>query len=210
MDGAPSIAAVVGSVDRHFAQFPASLKMNPRTQFPNPDIPHGMPQEEIQPLHTMVEERIASYVERRETFPTKIIFFRDGLSEAQLDMCRNNELPRIRQGIATARTKAGNPPAPQVLLICTIKRHHTRLFRTNRQRDDERFFPHGNPLPGCLVQSDVTFGEDKDFFLISHEALQGTAKPCHYVVLANDNNESLEDIAAMVGPTTVSTQASSC
>lgn len=44
LDGAPSVAAVVGSVDSHFSQFPATRRMNPRrtANSPNPTCHTGM------------------------------------------------------------------------------------------------------------------------------------------------------------------------
>lgn len=56
----------------------------------------------------------------------------------------------------------------------------------------------GNPRPGCLVDNTVTYGEGKDFFLISHKAIKGTARPAHYVVLENEQNFELGKIAQMV------------
>jgi eukaryotic translation initiation factor 2C len=167
-------------------------------------MPYGYVNEEIMDLAFMVQERLMTYEKRRNKFPRKLIFYRDGLSEAQLDMCLANELPRIRQGITNAKKGRTHVADPQLMLICTIKRHHTRFFQdpaTTRGKgrpDPDLFFDSGNPLPGCMVSGDVTFGENRDFFLISHEAIKGTARPTHYVVLVNDSNERLNDIAAMV------------
>ena len=200
MHGAPSVAAVVGSIDGNFSQFPASLRENARQQ-PNPGQQFGLVSERILNLTRMVEERVRLYRTHRNKFPRKLIFYRDGLSEAQLDMCRIHELPDIRQGITRAKDGNNSIPDPEVLLICTIKRHHARFFRETNDTQNRHLFDHNNnPLPGCLIDNTVTHGQNEDFFLYSHEALQGTAKPTHYMVLENDNDEHLTEIASMVSP----------
>jgi Piwi domain len=199
ISGAPSIAAVVGSVDECFAQFPASLRVNPRLDVV-PGRPHASVNERITELDRMVAERIRRYTDRRGKFPKKLIFFRDGLSEAQLDMCRNQELPLIREGITQAKGDSTDIPDPQILLICTVKRHHKRFFSDQNDLGNGTmlFDQNGNPRPGCMIDNTVVNEAGKDFFLYSHSAIKGTAKPTHYVVLHNDNNHSLNHIAAMV------------
>jgi eukaryotic translation initiation factor 2C len=59
-----------------------------------------------------------------------------------------------------------------------------------------------NPLPGTLVTTDITYGRGQDFFLISQNAIKGTARPTHYVVLSNENKYRLQDIAQMVSDDT--------
>jgi hypothetical protein len=197
--GAPSIAAVVGSVDECFAQFPASLRLNPRLPLTQ-GRPHASVNEQINELDIMVAERINRYKDRRGKFPKQLIFFRDGLSEAQLDMCRNHELPLIRQGITQAKGASTEIPDPKILLICTIKRHHKRFYSEQDRHDKygKLFDQNGNPRPGCMIDNTVVNEAGKDFFLYSHAAIKGTAKPTHYVVLQNDNNDSMDHIAAMV------------
>ena len=47
---------------------------------------------------------------------------------------------------------------------------------------------HQNVLPGTVVES-----ADKEIFLVSQSALQGTVRPCHYTVLLDENNLSNDD-----------------
>ena len=131
--------------------------------------------------------------------PKKLIVYRDGLSEQQFDMCRTHELPGIREGIQQVITnsKLKNAKPPKILLICTVKRHHTRFFQ-NTKIASNAFDGNENPMPGCLVDRGITLHRE-DFFLISHKAIIGTARPTHYVILENELDKTdTREIAIMV------------
>lgn len=56
-----------------------------------------------------------------------------------------------------------------------------------------------NPKPGVVVDRHITgYGERLwDFYLQPHRALQGTAKPAHYIVIKNEigfGHEQLEKL----------------
>ena len=68
IDGAPSIAAVVGSVDQNFAHWPASLQTNPSKE------------EMVLRLADMVEERLRAFWKRNKVLPKNILIYRDGKS----------------------------------------------------------------------------------------------------------------------------------
>jgi eukaryotic translation initiation factor 2C len=56
-----------------------------------------------------------------------------------------------------------------------------------------------NPRPGCVIDTDITYGNKKDFFLVSHQTLKGTARPTHYVELDRYkfDNVQLDEIKQM-------------
>ena len=56
----------------------------------------------------------------------------------------------------------------------------------------------GNPVPGVLVERDVTHPFEYDFYLNSHSAIQGTARPTHYHVLMDDMSMSPNDLHALI------------
>lgn len=62
------------------------------------------------------------------------------------------------------------------------KRHHIRFFPTGPPAADKN----GNPVPGTLVEKDVTHPFEYDFYLCSHSAIQGTARPTHYHMLMDE------------------------
>jgi eukaryotic translation initiation factor 2C len=190
--GAQSIAAVVGSVDENFAQYPASFRANPR-----PTADSGQSSERVLHLAEMIEERLQIFLERRRVLPDRLVVYRDGLSEAQFAMCQTLELPQIQQAISKVYN---NKPHPPVILICAVKRHSARLFpELEGQNDTQVVDSKGNPVPGSTVFDGITYGKNNDFFLVSHQTLQGTARPCHYVVLHNEiPGLSISDVATTV------------
>ncbi|EXJ83417.1 hypothetical protein A1O1_07040 [Capronia coronata CBS 617.96] len=210
MKGAPSVAAVVGSVDEEFAQWPASLHVNDVQKDGQKES-----NERVVHLAKMVYERLHDYYSRNSKVPDKIIVYRDGLSEGQFEMCKTMELPAIRAGVSQLLeqlrmpSRTNNFKMPPIILICAVKRHHTRLFPVDNAQNDSLLIGHGgiprrnnasynhNPLPGTLVNSHITYGENKDFFLISQKAIQGTARPTHYVILENETSFDQNQIARM-------------
>ena len=67
-------------------------------------------------------------------------------------------------------------------MIVASKRHHIRFFPNGKPAGDAN----GNPVPGVLVERDVTHPFEYDFYLNSHSAIQGTARPTHYHVLMDE------------------------
>ncbi|KAF9810124.1 hypothetical protein SFRURICE_011292 [Spodoptera frugiperda] len=59
------------------------------------------------------------------------------------------------------------------------KRHHTRLFNDgpNVQYNVE---------PGTVVDTDIVHSSELDFYLVSHQAIKGTARPTRYHTVCND------------------------
>ncbi|KAK4934814.1 hypothetical protein LTR10_024007 [Elasticomyces elasticus] len=202
---APSVAAVVGSVDAQFSQWPASLAENRVVDVEGAEGKKKA-NEQVVDLQKMVVERLYSYHMVNKKLPKRLVVYRDGLSEGQFEMCQNFELPRIRAAIDDAfnKSKQDRGTGMEIILICAVKRHHTRLFAEtdSEQQTDKLIGPDGkekkfnfNPLPGTLVKDVITYGRGKDFFLISQKAQIGTARPTHYVILHNDTPFSRDEIA---------------
>ncbi|KAI4810506.1 hypothetical protein KUCAC02_013446 [Chaenocephalus aceratus] len=80
----PSIAAVVGSMDAHPSRYCATV----RVQRPR--------QEVIQDLASMVRELLIQFYKSTRYKPTRIIFYRDGVSEGQFRQVLYYELLAIR------------------------------------------------------------------------------------------------------------------
>jgi hypothetical protein len=189
--GAPSIAAVVGSVDQHFAQWPASLKTNYASE------DRKQSKEQVNDLDSMILERLEYFYERNKLVPDRILVYRDGLSEGQFPMCRTQEYRQIQ--CARDRFLQGKAASEQhkarIVLICAVKRHHTRLFPDPGGNSVGLLTPNNNPRPGTMVDDTITYGDGQDFYLVSQNAIMGTARPTHYVILANETTYQTREIA---------------
>uniref|UniRef100_A0A670IYX9 Argonaute RISC catalytic component 3 n=1 Tax=Podarcis muralis TaxID=64176 RepID=A0A670IYX9_PODMU len=164
----PSIAAVVGSMDAHPSRYCATV----RVQKPRQEI--------IQDLASMVRELLIQFYKSTRFKPTRIIFYRDGVSEGQFRQVLYYELLAIREACISLEKDY----QPGITYIVVQKRHHTRLFCADRT---ERVGRSGNIPAGTTVDTDITHPYEFDFYLCSHAGIQGTSRPSHYHVLWDDN-----------------------
>jgi hypothetical protein len=176
---AESIAAVVGSIDLEFTSYAARIyaQRNPR----------GQALELIYDLNKMVSALLDIYEKKNKRYPERILFLRDGVSEGQFPQCLNNEMNRIREACASKSESY----RPAVTFVVVQKRHHTRFFAIN-EKDKTK---NGNILPGTMVDSKVVTPNMFDFFLCSHNGIKGTSKPCHYFVLHDENDFTMNQIS---------------
>jgi len=104
-------------------------------------------------------------------FPEKIIIYRDGVSDGQLALVKDSEIPQIEK----AFTALDASYKPTMAVIIVKKRGNARFF-TGRPTL-------GNPPCGTVIDSVVTRKEWFDFYLISQHVTQGTVNPTHYNII---------------------------
>lgn len=118
--------------------------------------------------------------------PGHIIYFRDGVAEGQFAQVMAQEIAPLRKRFANV------PKPPKFTVIVATKRHHIRFFPEPNCRDKN-----WNSKRGLLVEQEVTHPFMWDFFLNSHVAIKGTARPVHYHVIHDDSGipcASLQDM----------------
>ncbi|KAF2790570.1 putative RNA interference and gene silencing protein [Melanomma pulvis-pyrius CBS 109.77] len=170
---APSVSAMVASIDKFLGQWPATLR-----------IQRGK-QEDVDDLAEMLKSRLNLWRDKGKhaVLPENILIYRDGVSEGQYDMVLSKELPQLRRACEKmyppADTKKG---LPRITIVICGKRHKTRFYPTTEQDCDRS----GNTKPGTVVDRGVTEARNWDFFLQAHAALQGTARPCHYYIVHDE------------------------
>lgn len=206
----PSIAGVVASHDECFSQWPGSIRCQTQKYMPGTDT--WKPQEMVQELREMIEERLRLYRKKnRGRLPENILVYRDGVSESQYKQVLEEELPQIEEA---CRPIYRGGVIPKITIVVVGKRHHTRFYATDKAHADEKL---KNPRAGTVVNRGVTMLYGCDFFLQPHAALTGTvskipllpplnsferrrklfctntippstqkAKPGHYIVIKND------------------------
>lgn len=172
-DSAPSITGVVGSVDTQFNDYPASI----RTQTGRQEMVDS------NDLTEMIVERFELWRKRNgNTLPTKVIVYRDGVSEGQYPVVLREEWPSFAEAYKKLYGAEKNFPKSS-LVICT-KRGHTRFYPTKQEDSEGRNL---NVKPGTVVDRGITGERLFDFFLVAHAGLQGTSKPAHYICLRDEN-----------------------
>jgi len=170
---APSVAAMVASVDRWLAQWPAALRIQESRK------------EMVTELDLMLKSRLQLWRTqgKHKVLPDNILIYRDGVSEGQYDTVLQVELPLLRKACSDLYppqdTKKG---LPHITIIIVGKRHHTRFYPTTASDADRS----ANPKNGTVVDRGVTEASNWDFFMQAHTALQGTARPAHYYIVLDE------------------------
>ncbi|KAJ4387602.1 hypothetical protein N0V93_008198 [Gnomoniopsis smithogilvyi] len=168
---APSLAGMVASVDKDLGQWPATLRIQ------------NSRQEMVSGVGSMLKTHLEHWrsLGKHNSLPDNIIVYRDGVSEGQYDDVLEKELPLLRQA-CKEMYQAGMEP--KLTIIIVGKRHHTRFYPIQDKDMDPK--GRGNLKPGTVVDRGITEEGVWDFFLQSHNVLQGTGRPAHYVVVLDE------------------------
>lgn len=175
----PSIAAVVGSMDAHPSRYAATVRVQQHRQ------------EIIQELSSMVRELLIMFYKSTGGYkPHRIILYRDGVSEGQFLQVLQHELTAIRE--ACIKLEADYKPG--ITFIVVQKRHHTRLFCADKKEQSGKS---GNIPAGTTVDVGITHPTEFDFYLCSHQGIQGTSRPSHYHVLWDDSHLDSDELQCL-------------
>ncbi|KAK0725380.1 putative eukaryotic translation initiation factor [Lasiosphaeris hirsuta] len=172
----PSMAAMCASVDKDAAIYDAAVQTNGwRTEILTPENTNQM-------LGPMIED----FRGRNRVQIEHVFYMRDGVSEGQFAHVIEYELTEIKKTFMEIQNKI-----PKITVIIATKRHHIRFFPERGDRN-------GNCFPGTLVEREVTHPFQYDFYLCSHSAIQGTARPVHYNVIHDEIKKSPDDLQKMI------------
>lgn len=136
-------------------------------------------------LKAMLVPLFSNFCRSANGCPQHIYYFRDGVSEGQFAHVLDQEVTHMKEALLEAYEDPGRKATIQAIkwtvVVCT-KRHHIRFFPSDSVAGDKN----GNPLPGVLVEQDITHPFEYDFYLNSHAAIQGTSRPVHYQVIRDE------------------------
>ncbi len=195
----PTIASLVGSQDAHPSRYAATV----RVQLQRSEVIQDLSSKHdfIVEINcdvlnnlipkAMVREHLLSFYKATGGFkPIRIILYRDSVSESQFQQVLRYELTAVRE----ACLKLELDYKPGISYIVVQKRHHTRLFCA---REKEQCGQSGNVPAGTTVDVGITHPTEFDFYLCSHQGIQGTSRPSHYHVLWDDNRFEADDLQQM-------------
>ncbi|KAJ3192042.1 hypothetical protein HK101_007147 [Irineochytrium annulatum] len=180
----PSIAAVVGSLDREFCRYASRFSIQRQREMigAGEDERKRGPSDTIEMIGQMVYELIKIFTDRNGCRPERLIFYRDGVASNQFREVLASELQPIQRACSLLHESY----RPTITYIVVQKRHHVRLFPLSSNASDRS----GNVLPGTVIDSHITHPSWFDFFLNSHAGIQGTSRPAHYTVIYDENSFS--------------------
>ncbi|KAH8307131.1 hypothetical protein KR044_005623, partial [Drosophila immigrans] len=171
----PSVVGVAGSHD----PFGASYNMQYRLQTSGT----GGAREEIDDMESIVTEHLRVYREYRGSYPQHIIYYRDGVSDGQFMKIKSIELRSIYAACSKLKIQ------PKLCCVIVVKRHHTRFFPTTQPHPRNKF---NNVDPGTIVDRTIVHPNEMQFFMVSHQSIQGTAKPTRYNVIENTGDLDID------------------
>ncbi|XP_068244713.1 protein argonaute-2-like [Palaemon carinicauda] len=170
----PSLAAVLASVDRFASKYAVEVRhQTHRTEM-------------IQKIREMTKNLLRAFFSFTRRKPERIIMYRDGVSDSQFFEVLSFELKEMR----AACTELQKDYEPAITFIVVQKRHHTRLFCQERDGVGRS----KNIPPGTTVDNSITHPTERDFYLCSHQGIQGTSKPTHYHCLWDDSDLNMDQL----------------
>ncbi|KNE62897.1 hypothetical protein AMAG_08075 [Allomyces macrogynus ATCC 38327] len=152
----PSIACMVASLTGHSADRYATVT---RQQ------PHSR-QEELGDCAGMFEQLLHAYLAKNnQSFPRRVLFYRDGVSEGQFAAVHDIEVRAIKGVLDCLGARE-----TKLMFVVVQKRHHTRFFAAKQGQ-------------GMTNKTGIL-----------KAAVQGTARPTRYVVLHDEVHWTADDL----------------
>jgi len=160
-----SLLAFCATVNRHFSRYWSTIDVHP----PGEEIGKG--------IQTAVTNSLKAFKDINKRFPSRIIVYRDGVSDSQRKTIEEIEVKAFYRAFDELVTKNEVQQKPELIYICVNKRMTAKFFSgDNLQRSGL-----SNPDQGTVIDDEITTGND--FYLISQKTTQGSAAPTHYYVL---------------------------
>uniref|UniRef100_A0A3Q3AD10 Piwi-like protein 2 n=1 Tax=Kryptolebias marmoratus TaxID=37003 RepID=A0A3Q3AD10_KRYMA len=133
-------------------------------------------EELISRLRVCLLAALQKYYEVNHNLPEKIVVYRDGVSDGQLKMVEQYEIPQLIKCFEKFPDYE-----PKLVFIVVQKRISTTLYSWAANS-------FGTPPPGTVLDHTLTQRDWMDFYLIAHHTRQGCGLPTHYISLYNTAN----------------------
>ncbi|KAI8898406.1 Piwi domain-containing protein [Globomyces pollinis-pini] len=161
---APSVAALVASTDDEATNYCTFVVAQQKRV------------EIILEVGTMFTKALDEYYAVNKKYPEEVFVFRDGVDNGQFKNVRDVEVQSIRDALDKKNSKA------KLNFTVVQKRHHLRLFPTDRNKDRSE-----NCNAGTVIDNEIVHPTEFNFILQSHSGIQGMSRPTIYTVLLNDS-----------------------
>lgn len=155
-----SFGAMVATLDKSMTQYFSSVDA------------HTSGEELSSHMAFNIQLAISKFMERNNRLPSRIILYRDGVGDGQIEYVLNHEVEPIKKKLESIYESKDY----KFCFIVVSKRINTRLFL---ERGD-------NPPPGTIVDDVITLPERYDFCLVSQNVMEGTVAPTNYNVISDN------------------------
>ncbi|XP_070495735.1 uncharacterized protein [Chironomus tepperi] len=164
---------------KSYGAFVASMDLKQSTKFFSSVASHSDGEECSRQIANHMRKALASYMQLHGCLPQRILFYRDGVGEGDIERVHTQEVNQIQEAISTIYRSNVSQNDPSFAFIIVTKRINTRFFTSKGSN-------HENPTSGTVVDSVVTLPERYDFYLISQSVRQGTVSPTSYNVIIDN------------------------
>ncbi|XP_010226884.1 PREDICTED: LOW QUALITY PROTEIN: piwi-like protein 2, partial [Tinamus guttatus] len=142
-----------------------------------------MPHQEIaDSLRLCLADALQRFHEVNHCLPKKIVIYRDGVSDTQLDTVVKYEIPQLQKCFETFADYR-----PSMVVMVVQKQISTNFYMSAAENLV-------SPPPGTVMDHTVTSSEWEDFFLLAHCSRQGCSVPTRYVCVLNTASLSSEHL----------------
>lgn len=141
---------------------------------------HASHQELANNFSAAVTSALGHYARVNGCLPERVLVYRDGVGDGQLNYVRDTEVAAIRECFTAFNFHPG------FSFVVVSKRIHSRLFAEGATTGRPV-----NPPPGTVCDDVITLPERYDFFLVSQRVTEGTVTPTSYNILV-DHNTNLD------------------
>ncbi|KAK2155427.1 hypothetical protein NP493_2079g00007 [Ridgeia piscesae] len=160
---------------RSIGAFIASMNSKLTRYYSRCTFQHTM-QELMDGLKVCMQASLKKYNEINGCLPERIVIYRDGVGDGQLNAVIDHEIPQLKECFKAL----GADYNPRLAVVIVKKRINARFFAKAGQRLN-------NPPPGTVIDDHVTRKEWYDFFLVSQSVRQGTVTPTAYNVVVDSS-----------------------
>jgi len=158
------------------------------------DFMFQQPEREVR--SSLVPEIVKRCVEKfraasndKKTDPKRIIIYRSGYSEGYYSKILMFDIPLTKHTL-----KELNCRSPMTMIVVN-KLQNIRFFRPDAHPQNRA--PDQNVVPGSVVDNGVVHPLYQEFFLVSHRALQGTARAPKYTVIIDETGFDISELEHM-------------
>jgi len=164
-----SVLAMVASIETQCTHYFSRVNF----QTPHQETAHAM--------RGMFEEMLAAFFQLNHKYPDRVVVFRDGVGDGQLNQVLQHEVPQFKEAIF----EVSGAECGKFSFIVVQKRINERFFAKIQGGVT-------NPEPGTFVDHTICRNGKADFFLVSQFVRQGTVTPTHYTVVEDSKEGKTE------------------
>ncbi|XKL65747.1 hypothetical protein PGB90_009167 [Kerria lacca] len=145
---------------------------------------HNRGQEITDVIVSLFRDSLEMWHKTNNSFPSRIVIYRDGVGDGQLNVVREHEVPQFYKLFSLIKLDY----KPKLTYIVVQKRINTRIYMK------EGVSQVSNAPPGTIMDHTITRRNWYDFFLISQNVRVGTVSPTHYVVVHDESGMPVDTV----------------